>query len=167
MMRRPLLSALHTAGRRSCITLPAANSLAVTVCLPRRTSLGNSVTAKAKRHVECNDNPTEVMPEPHDHCQEPYRIPASRSFRQIIDSVNACSFDEGQGHCDTKRDDWDDAPPAVCKHIYCFACETRRNVARFRCLRLPSSRQSRYSRPGRKRPSHRGLIKMEELHATW
>jgi hypothetical protein len=27
MMRRPLLSALHTAGRRSCITLPAANSL--------------------------------------------------------------------------------------------------------------------------------------------
>jgi hypothetical protein len=32
-------------------------------------------------------SPTEEMPEPHDHCQESYRIPASRSFRQIIDST--------------------------------------------------------------------------------
>jgi hypothetical protein len=51
---------------------------------------------RSSRDLKTLTTPTEEMPEPYDHCQESYRIPARRSFRQIIDSANACSFDEGQ-----------------------------------------------------------------------
>jgi hypothetical protein len=50
---------------------------------------------RSSRDLKTLTTPTEEMPKPHDHCQKSYRIPASRSFRKIIDSANACSFDEG------------------------------------------------------------------------
>ena len=68
------------------------------------------------------------MPEPHDHCQESYRIQASRSFRKIIDSANACSFDEGQisaNMCDNEEHNANANANADANYNYNYNARTR------------------------------------------